>query len=119
MSMEANEIFDPKVLVTLREEIGDAVIKVVKVYLDDTPNSLQKMQQALTQNDLETVKRLAHSLKSSSANVGAMQMSFLARNLEQELNQGTSDATKIAAAIKEMHDTFDLTQPMFEEFLQK
>jgi HPt (histidine-containing phosphotransfer) domain-containing protein len=65
------------------EEYGeDFLVELIEVYLEDTPNRVAQMSQAFKGGDAETVIREAHTLKSSSANVGAMRLSALAKQME-------------------------------------
>ena len=80
--MEINCI-DLAVFVNLREMMGaDFMVELVDTYLQDSPEMLAQMRQALDAQDAESFRRAAHSLKSNSANFGAMQLSALARELE-------------------------------------
>ncbi len=118
MNADAQE-FDTEVLDTLKEAIGDSLTKIINLYLTDTPNTLQQMQQALNQDDYETVGRLAHSLKSSSANLGALQVSNLAINLEQAINNSETDKSKLESAIVAIKTAFDQVSHKFGSYLQK
>jgi len=62
----------------------DLVSEVISTFLVETPLILDGLQSALDENDLMTMKRYAHTLKSSSANVGAMPLSKRARSLEAD-----------------------------------
>jgi two-component system, sensor histidine kinase and response regulator len=65
------------------EEYGEAfLLELVELYLQDTPNRLIELRRALDSGDTPTVTREAHTLKSSSANLGAMKMSGFAKELE-------------------------------------
>ena len=78
---------DRKILDTIRElQLDDGpniLAQVIDLYLHDTPAQLQTLQHALNDADAETVQRTAHSLKSSSANLGAIKLSKLCRELEK------------------------------------
>ncbi|MDQ6989700.1 MAG: response regulator [Mariprofundaceae bacterium] len=56
--------------------------KVMQLFLDDAPKHLQTMHQALQQDDLKALQFAAHTLKSSSANLGAKQLTELCSNIE-------------------------------------
>jgi HPt (histidine-containing phosphotransfer) domain-containing protein len=65
------------------EEYGeDFLVELIEVYLEDTPNRVAQMHQAFQGGDAETLIREAHTLKSSSANLGAMRLSALAKQME-------------------------------------
>jgi CheY-like chemotaxis protein len=60
----------------------DAVGKIMNAYLTSSAELLATMQDALSRGDAATVHRAAHSLKSSSANVGALNLSGFCREME-------------------------------------
>jgi HPt (histidine-containing phosphotransfer) domain-containing protein len=70
---------DPAAFENLREAMGeddpDALRDVIEIFLDNTHTLLGEMRQAAARRDTETLRRLAHSLKSSSASVGALTLS--------------------------------------------
>ncbi len=57
--------------------------KIINLYLDVSPVLLQRMQDALSIGDSESLRQAAHSLKSSSANLGATRLAALCKELEQ------------------------------------
>jgi len=74
------------------EDYGEEfLVELIDVYLDDTPARLQQLRQALDGGDTETLTREAHTLKSSSANVGAMTLSTLARQVELAGRNGLTE----------------------------
>ena len=111
------EIFDIIVLQNLTEAIGDSANAIVKLYLEEVPNNIIQMQQALIQDDLKTIGRLAHSLKSSSASLGAKQMSLLCAELESLINSGETQKDKISSLIIKIQNNLDQVRPMFNDFL--
>ncbi len=56
--------------------------ELIAIYLADTPDKLHAILQGLEQRDGKEVLRLAHTLKTSSAQIGAMALSQLCRELE-------------------------------------
>lgn len=71
------------------EEYGeDFLMDLVDVYLADTPNRVAQMREAFSGGDAQTLIREAHTLKSSSANVGAMRLSALAKEMESAGRSG-------------------------------
>ena len=57
--------------------------KIIGLYLDSTPALLQQLREAVAAGDGEALRQAAHSLKSSSANLGAMPLAALCKELEQ------------------------------------
>ncbi|MGH7875570.1 MAG: Hpt domain-containing protein [Candidatus Binatia bacterium] len=73
----------------------DFLVELIDVYLDDAPLRLAQLRQALDGGDAETVSREAHTLKSSSANVGAMTLSALAQQVELAGRNGRTDSVAV------------------------
>ena len=53
------------------QQAGDLLQRVVRSYLDHTPQLVEDLGRALNAGDGARVRTVAHTLKSSSANVGA------------------------------------------------
>lgn len=56
--------------------------RVVRLYLDDSPRLIKALQEAVREGDAMALQKGAHTLKSSSANLGAMELASLCRELE-------------------------------------
>ncbi len=56
---------------------------LLKLYFENAPDLASQIKTALLQNDLETLHRTSHSLKSTSANMGLDYLSQLAAKLEE------------------------------------
>jgi CheY-like chemotaxis protein/HPt (histidine-containing phosphotransfer) domain-containing protein len=56
--------------------------KILQAYLNGSIDSMAQIERALAENDAETLRRAAHSLKSSSANVGAERLSAMFKWME-------------------------------------
>jgi signal transduction histidine kinase/CheY-like chemotaxis protein/HPt (histidine-containing phosphotransfer) domain-containing protein len=66
-------------------EFGD----LVRVYLEDSPKALGILERAAAANDLDGLIAPAHSLKSTSANLGALMLSDMAKRIEHGARSGT------------------------------
>jgi CheY-like chemotaxis protein/HPt (histidine-containing phosphotransfer) domain-containing protein len=63
---------------------GDAIVaRVVAAYRASAPAQVEELRSASEGGDLEALRFVAHALKSSSANVGALGLRDLARELEE------------------------------------
>jgi HPt (histidine-containing phosphotransfer) domain-containing protein len=62
--------------------------KVIGMYLKTAPELLTKLRTATVEKDSKAVQQAAHSLKSSSANLGAMAMAEMCRALEAAARAG-------------------------------
>ncbi|MBK8066524.1 MAG: response regulator [Rhodanobacteraceae bacterium] len=73
----------------LIDVMGSEFTSLVKVYLEDTPKNLGILVAAAERGDVQAMIAPAHSLKSTSANLGAMALSDLAKLIEHGARAGT------------------------------
>jgi two-component system sensor histidine kinase/response regulator len=94
----ADAPINPRALGTIRALPGGngaaLVNKVIGAYLVDTPARLVQMQEAATAGDPEALRKAAHGMKSSSANVGAERLAGLCKELETMGRRGTTDGAQ-------------------------
>ena len=85
--VEPTAVLDPRRVDQLRETLGRAggalLRKVVEAFLADTSGRLTALRQALDRSDAAAVRQLAHALRGSSLNVGALHMAEVASALER------------------------------------
>ncbi|MBU0682182.1 MAG: response regulator [Proteobacteria bacterium] len=100
--------FDPHALEILKElQIPgepNIVEKIISSYLQGTVPLLDQLRAAANSNNIATIQEKAHSLKSSSANVGAMRLSVLSKNLETDCRNKTLD--NIELRVQEIENEF-------------
>ncbi|MBA1445445.1 MAG: response regulator [Gammaproteobacteria bacterium] len=65
--------------------------KVINIYLESSPGLLESVHKAVTQGDATALLEAAHSLKSSSANLGAAQLAKVCRELETLGREGRTE----------------------------
>jgi HPt (histidine-containing phosphotransfer) domain-containing protein len=98
-----NSVLDVEVVRDLLDVMGDEFTDLVRVYLEDTPKALAALELAAGRGNTEGLIAPSHSLKSTSANLGAMGLSELAKRLEHGARGGTlsgSDALLVVGEIK-------------------
>jgi len=80
------------------EDDPDMLAEIIGLYLDKAPELLQSLQAAVASKDAESLRVAAHTLKSSSANMGARVLADLCRELEELGRTGSLDnsATKLS-----------------------
>jgi len=89
---DAQVVLDDEVIAELREVMEEEFEQLIGTYLDNTPQLLEQLQRAAAARDLPGMVIPAHSIKSSSANLGAMQLSGLAREIEMAAREQRLDA---------------------------
>jgi signal transduction histidine kinase/DNA-binding response OmpR family regulator len=91
-------IIDDDVLGELRTVLGGELDRLIRVFLDDAPRHIAALEEAALAPDLEALREHAHSLKSSSANLGAMLLSAAAKRVELGARTGTLDRPAVEVA---------------------
>ena len=82
----------------------ELLARVINLYLVESPKLVQKLKQAAGASDARAIARSAHSLKSSSANVGAKVLSGYCADIEASARRAdTEEARKILAKIETEH----------------
>jgi two-component system sensor histidine kinase/response regulator len=82
----------------------ELLARVINLYLVESPKLIQKLKQAADANDAPEIARSAHSLRASSANVGAEVLSRYCGDIEASARRADADeARKIFAIIQAEH----------------
>jgi CheY-like chemotaxis protein len=79
----------------------DILKRLITAYFTSSELLVAKLQQGLVVNDIEVLQNSAHSLKSSSASVGAIKLSEINKKLEMGCRDNTlENATDLVSAIE-------------------
>jgi diguanylate cyclase (GGDEF)-like protein len=73
---------DSQVISELREQIGDALPTMVRVFLDDLPAYIRSIKDALRVGDSKAVGDMAHGIKGGASNFGAKRLTQVCQELE-------------------------------------
>lgn len=112
---ETMPVLEPKVLRELKEVMGEDYLSLLHTYLRNAPQLLAQVRDAVSQSDVGAMMIPLHSLKSSSANVGAMHLSDLAR--EAERHARTGDFAAAEAAFNAVDIAFDQADAALREHI--
>ena len=108
-------IIDPAVLDSFRQLAGEhadlLIADLLSTYLEDAPERVAKMQQAVREANPDLLSDAAHALKSASANLGAKQLASLCAEAEVLGRAGTiagaeEIVTQITSAYETVHAAF-------------
>ncbi|MBB3101835.1 Hpt domain-containing protein [Azomonas macrocytogenes] len=92
---------DDSTLNNLKLIMGDRLAALVDTYVADSENRLKLLEEAYTDQQLGELRRLAHSLKGSSSNMGASSLANLCHTLEQLARDAeVSDIAQIVERIQ-------------------
>lgn len=98
---EAERAFDARALDNLLEIIGgdrDALADLIDSFLAEGPALIGRIESAARDGNAEALRQAAHTMKSSAADFGAMELSRLCHVLEA---LGRAGSTKGAVALSE------------------
>jgi HPt (histidine-containing phosphotransfer) domain-containing protein len=98
-------VLNESILDELRASVGDDrafVVDLIQAYLSDGEKHVADVEAAIAAGDAASLVRPAHTLKSSSATVGADSLAAAARELELAGRSGTlgEAATERAAGLR-------------------
>jgi len=111
-------VLEAAVLEKLQAELGEGdaaiVAELIGMFLSDTPALRDEMRQALTSGATEPLQRAAHTLKSSSATLGARALAARCAKLEHL-------APKLSMAegselLRQIEQVYEETQRALQEF---
>ncbi len=110
---------DRHVIEELLESVGGDrafLAELVDTYLSDSPQLLSQLHSSLAASNADEFRRAAHSLKSSSANLGALKLSAIAKELEMMGKAGALDGAepRIAEAESEFKQVQDRLKSLQE-----
>jgi HPt (histidine-containing phosphotransfer) domain-containing protein len=88
MSSSSPQVLDPQAIENLRslgDEGDDSFVReIIGIYLEDLPLRIAALKSARLTGDTALYTRSAHTIKGSSANVGAAEVQKLAERLEHQ-----------------------------------
>ncbi len=97
----------------LRAAMGADFSELVTVFLQSADELMTGMTAALEANDASALYRQAHTLKSSAANLGASELSRLAKSLEGHARAG--HAAEFPRHVADLREELDRVQPLLQQ----
>jgi len=92
------------------EDASGFLKDLVVTYLENAARLLQSMDDSLAKGDVETFHRTSHTLKSSSASLGAMRLSDLCKRMELASSSGCLDG--MAELLSLAHQEYERAKPL-------
>jgi HPt (histidine-containing phosphotransfer) domain-containing protein len=84
------------------------LLDLLNRYIQDSETLINKLKIVLTENNAQETTRLVHSLKSTSANIGAIKFSELAKSLEHLAR--TEKLDEVHLRLAELTELFEKTR---------
>ena len=103
--MPDSPVLDPQAIENLRalnpDDNDEFLREIAGIFLDDTPLRIHELDQCLLAGDVAKFTRAAHSIKGSSANLGATPLRAAAEKLEHEARtQSLASLTGLIEQVK-------------------
>jgi two-component system, sensor histidine kinase and response regulator len=94
MTNEGVPVLDLAVLAELRTATGDDdefIADLIATYVGEGSEHIRAMADAISAGDVAGLVRPAHTLKSSSASIGALRLAAMCRGIEEGGREGRAD----------------------------
>jgi len=82
ISYSSLPILDPIIYQEMKDVMEDEMLEVSQKYIDSIPLYLERMKKALSSKDIQELGDAAHTLKSSSSSMGALQLKEICSDIE-------------------------------------
>jgi HPt (histidine-containing phosphotransfer) domain-containing protein len=89
--------------------------KIIKVFLEDAQQQVNKLAEALAVADSAQVSRLAHKLRGASGSIGATALQGVASKLEVAAQEQATDG--FAVSVAPLRQTFEALKRVLEREL--
>lgn len=102
----------------LKEVIGDDLKEILQTFIETAPQIVADMQTALNNGSPDDLRLHAHTLKGSSANVGATRLSDLSLLVENRAKAGemTEAAPHVETILAETDTVLNFLKAYMESF---
>jgi signal transduction histidine kinase/DNA-binding response OmpR family regulator len=97
----------------------DLLLRLLRVYLSESPQLLENLREALSSDDASRVKAAAHSLKSSSLNLGAAALAGFCKDMEALTAQSPLAESKTAPLLNSIEAEYEAVKEIMLNELQK
>ena len=87
-------IYDRNSLLKKFDNDQELIDDLIRLFLKETPPRIETLKKAIEEGDVTTTEREAHTIKSSSDNVGAMRLRKVSAKLETEARDKKTDSFK-------------------------
>ena len=115
----ARQVVNEQALERLRREVGDLTL-VIQAFLTSLEQGLTELSDACKSGDAASATRIAHTIKGSSGQFGAEELSDLARKLERLVRAGqTGHEGRVNDLVQKIHMAAAQVQDYFRKSAQR
>lgn len=112
---DMQNVIDESKLRDMKEALGAVFDELIPAYIEQSDVMVGDMMSVLDQDDLKSLERYAHSMKSSSLNVGGTNLSQLSAELE-EMCRNSDSKDDMAIKVKSVSDEYEKVKSALLEF---
>jgi HPt (histidine-containing phosphotransfer) domain-containing protein len=94
----------------------DQLLDVTKLFVEHVEERLEQLHKAVKQNDLTEVESISHSMKGSSANMGAILMSRMCNEIMKSTQTGNL-SDQINESLDQLEKEFLLVKDYLQDHL--
>ncbi len=119
--MPHSSVLDPQAIENLRAlnpgDNDEFLREIAGIFLEDTPQRINEIDQSLLAGDVAKFIRAAHSIKGSSANIGATPLRAAAEKLEHEAR--TQRLASLVSLIEQVKTEFSRTEIALQTLIRR
>lgn len=86
------DVLNTAVMNELKEIMGEDFVFLLTTYQSDSERKIGEIKSALSVNDLDKLKKITHSLKGSSLNLGIVKLADVSRQIEDHIELNKIDS---------------------------
>ncbi|MCX7832982.1 MAG: Hpt domain-containing protein [Ignavibacteria bacterium] len=116
MGYDKENLLNYEIIQNLKEldtEDSNFLSELIKIYLTESKKLLDKIEKGMDSGDKDAIANNTHTLKGSSSNIGAMELSRLCAEIEKKARAGDLEGVKIL--LPEMKECYELTTEKIKE----
>ncbi len=96
-------VLDVDILEQLYSDAGDVGARCgIEIFINETENRLVKIDRALSENDMATVRKEVHALKSTSGTFGLRQLSELCETTQSAFEDSAPDESRLLSLSRQV-----------------
>jgi histidine phosphotransfer protein HptB len=113
--MSVSQHLDFDALNSLKEIMEDDFSFLVETFLSDSADRITALKSAVESEEVDNVRRSAHSFKGSCSNLGVLKLANLCAQIERKAVNG--DIADLSAEIQEIEQEFAIIEKMLMDFM--
>jgi len=94
MSIIDPNLLDAETISTFLEMGNEVIASLVDLYIDNSTGEIENMVQAARDGSMDNIKKVAHSLKGASLNMGASAMGRLCLEIERNARENNLEGVR-------------------------